>query len=136
MNTEENNCILWTKALDSHGYGQSWKYGKPYKAHRSAYEEYYDVVLEPEQFLLHSCDTPACVNPLHLRIGTQAENMQDMHTKGRANSPARSRHYAAKLTEEQVKDIRNSQNTNVSLAERYNVSASNISYIKRGKRWK
>jgi hypothetical protein len=84
-------------------------------------------------FVLHSCDTPLCVNPEHLFLGTTDDNMKDMIAKGR--SPAGERSGRAKLTAAQVSDIRASALTNAELAGVYPVSAETIRCIRRGTRW-
>jgi hypothetical protein len=76
--------------------------------------------------VLHSCDTPACVEPAHLRTGTQAENMRDMVKRGRCG----------KLSPEQVEAIRRDTRLHREIAADYGVTRSNISYIKNGKSWK
>ncbi len=76
------NCWLWTASLASKGYGAFGMNGRWVFAHR------YSWVLKngaiPEGLLvLHSCDTPACVNPDHLFLGTGSDNMKDMARKAR-----------------------------------------------------
>lgn len=56
-------------------------------AHRAAFcisRGYALDYLLPENVMLHSCDNPLCCNPAHVSLGTQAENVRDMHSKGRA----------------------------------------------------
>lgn len=86
---------------------------------------------------LHRCDNRACVNPNHLYPGTHADNMRDMRVRGRAahNSYAGQENPRAKLTQEQVTDIRLSQDRPVTLARRYAVSITHIGYILTGKSW-
>lgn len=72
--------------------------------------------------VLHSCDNRACVNPFHLFLGTQAENLADMTNKGR-----RSKHNS-KLTKAEVLSIRDavSEFTQTELAVLYDVSQATI----------
>jgi DNA invertase Pin-like site-specific DNA recombinase len=56
--------------------------------------------------VLHSCDNPPCCNPHHLRSGTQLENVQDMHAKGRARKAKGLENGRAKLSDKQVAEIR------------------------------
>ena len=53
------------------------------KVHRVAYEEAFGPIAEG-LYVLHRCDTPLCVRPDHLFVGTQGDNIHDMWTKGRS----------------------------------------------------
>lgn len=82
------------------GYGRTQKSGKNYLLHRLAFCKAKNLHIDDikGQLVLHECDNPRCINPQHLRLGTNADNMRDMSIKGRA--PGR------KLTAEQVLEIR------------------------------
>lgn len=90
--------------------------------------------------VLHTCDNPSCVNPNHLRGGTQQDNVDDMFTKGRANKATGIRTGKAKLTEAQVVEIRglraNTSQTLDSIGARFGVSAATVSLVARGLLWK
>ena len=93
-------------------------------AHRIAYEGSYGEI-PPGLCILHSCDNPACVNPAHLRTGTQAENMADMDAKGRRASLKGDDAPKAKLTSKQIVAIRRAfvaGETRADLSRRYDVS--------------
>lgn len=94
-----DNCWLWTGALLPNGYGAIGLYDVSYYAHRVSWAIHYEDTTE---FVLHSCDTPNCVNPAHLFLGTQKDNMQDCKEKGRNSPPP----HKYKLTTEQVERIR------------------------------
>lgn len=78
-----SGCLLWTGSKNRRGYGQiAISSSTPRLAHRVAW------LLSngswPKQCLLHSCDTPACVEISHLREGTRADNNAEMDAKGRS----------------------------------------------------
>jgi hypothetical protein len=99
-----DDCWLWTASKTPRGYGQL-AIGDhiPARAHRLAFREG-GVEIPPGMLVLHSCDTPACCNPRHLRIGTQADNIKDAVARGR--NPRGERHGNARLTAAQVDAIR------------------------------
>jgi hypothetical protein len=75
-----DTCWLWTGAIDNKGYGYTSR-PKLY-AHRMSYYLFYSI--DPNQMgVLHKCDTPLCVNPNHLFLGTFADNMKDRLSKNR-----------------------------------------------------
>jgi hypothetical protein len=71
---------------DEHGYGIVTINGKRIRAHRFAYETR-EAPIPAGLYVLHRCDTPACVRPSHLWLGTQRENMEDTSRKGRGPVP-------------------------------------------------
>lgn len=124
----DNGCWEWTGLLNDNGYGRFSFEGKPQRAHRISWFLTYGSF--PKLHLLHSCDNPLCVNPKHLREGTDLDNMQDRSNRGRA---------ARKLNEEKVRKIRKlfSENKASSdIAKMFEVSPGVIKAIKAGKIWK
>lgn len=75
----EDGCWNWTRARYS-SFGHGCYRGK--HAHRYAYESAFGPI-PTGMLILHRCDNPACVNPEHLFVGTQGDNMRDMASKGR-----------------------------------------------------
>lgn len=82
----EDECWLWTASTDGRGYGRlsSHRGGSPMKAHRISYAIHHGDI--PDGMgIMHSCDNPTCVNPNHLSLGDQAENMRGCSERGRLN---------------------------------------------------
>ena len=86
----ESGCWIWMGYLNKWGYGRLRRNGNKILAHRAAYEEYKQLI--PNGLLAcHTCDTPSCVNPDHIFIGTHADNMRDAANKGRKRRNTRQR---------------------------------------------
>jgi len=81
-----NGCWEWTGCLDKKGYGQFYYKGKHRRAHRVSWALKYGEIPPSELFACHKCDNPKCVNPDHLFLGTQSDNMKDMSRKGRVRN--------------------------------------------------
>ena len=133
---KSNDCWNWIGHL-CRGYGLfGFRYYK-YYAHQIAY--FLDTGIDLGDFkVCHSCDNPACCNPKHLWLGTQADNIQDCFTKGRANHRG-IKNTNSKLTDLQVLEIRK-QHTNGKtqfyLSQLYGVSPGTIFFIVHRKTWK
>lgn len=119
--------------------------GKAVNESRIVYCKHNNTPLEAIKGLviMHTCDNPSCVNPQHLKLGTQSDNMQDMWDKGRhpgaTNQPVGEQHYKAILTWELVAAIRaapKGYGMGKFLAKKYNVSTSTISLILKNKIWR
>jgi hypothetical protein len=138
---DENKCWICTShCKNSKGYPQYNKKGsKHMQMSRYMYEQEYNCSVLPtiggeKIFICHKCDNPACINPEHLFLGTQYDNLKDMVKKNRQQMGEK--HYAAKLSSEQVSNILHDKRVNKIIAKEYGVSNSTIDYIKNGKRWK
>ncbi len=134
-------CWLWEGFTTVYGYGQlaaGPKGGGTVLAHRAAWESHHGRDIPKGMVIMHSCDTPACVNPAHLILGTQRENMKDMHAKKRHVVPhARgTEHHSCRFTEIDVRHIRRSSLPPKDLAAQYGVNVTSINRIRSRKTWK
>lgn len=77
-----SGCWIWTANATGDGYGLILVDRKRQYAHRFSYRLHYGE-LDKALHVLHRCDVPYCVNPDHLFLGTQADNMRDMRRKNR-----------------------------------------------------
>lgn len=129
-------CWEWRGARKPTGYGSFKHKGRTRQAHRVAWALTHG---EPPRHLvvMHKCDNRGCVNPAHLRLGTQAENVADAVRKGRHQRG--SRNGKAKLTEAEVYEIRRlyleGGQTYAGLARMYGVSPDQIKAINQGTAW-
>lgn len=147
---DDEACWEWQGAKTSSGYGTVSWHGQSIQAHRLAYAlTHGNIALTTgfrqlnrakryRRFVLHRCDNRLCCNPAHLFLGSMRTNLLDAYRKGRKTQP-RSGHTNAKLTAEQVRDIRDAYNSGarqVDLAERYGVSQRAISLVVRYETYK
>lgn len=130
------NCWLWTGTKIT-GYGNIKIKKKNYLAHRISWILHKGKLSDTIQ-VLHTCDIKNCVNPKHLFLGTQADNMKDMVKKNR--SLKGEKNYHAKLTETKVKTIRelytSKEMTQTEIAKLFGITQGHISYIVNKKGWK
>ena len=132
----DNGCHEFQSWQDRDGYRFFCIDGKDRKAHRyAATLQGWDI---EDKVVCHKCDNPPCVNPDHLFVGTQADNIADRDAKGRT---AFQNTNSSKLTEQQVIDIREAFKTpyyglNKELQEKYDVPYSTIWRIKNRRTWR
>ena len=130
--TKSDGCWEWTAARDKDGYG-IFGSGKTRKAHRLAYLHFVGLIMDG-LCVCHCCDNPSCVRPDHLFLDTPAGNNADKTRKGRQAKGEDFRD--AKLTAEQVADIRADTRPPLAIANDYGVSQVTIGNIKRRKTWR
>lgn len=135
-------CWDWTGSLVGlQGYGGLAVNGVQAKAHRFSWELHFGVIPDGLH-VLHRCDRPRCVNPSHLFLGTHQDNMDDKMSKGRHVVLKGSRNPIAKLSEEQVLEIKRRyrgrcrRNGAIPLAKEFGVSCHAIDAIVSGRNWK
>jgi hypothetical protein len=127
------SCWLWAAARNRDGYGSLGGV----LAHRVSWEVARGPVPDGA-LVLHRCDNRPCVNPDHLFLGTQADNMKDCVAKGRQARTRGETSPRAKLTNEAVRHIRHLVQCGESMARiarAYGVDPSAVSRAVSGKRW-
>lgn len=95
----ETGCWIWNASVDKDGYGYFHtktvtRGAKMQRAHRVSYQMYKGSIPKGK-VVCHTCDTPSCVNPHHLFVGTHKENMQDMVNKKRHGNQHKGKNNAA-----------------------------------------
>lgn len=132
-----DTCWLWTAGKVTDGYGAfAITHSVQRKAHRISWEMAHGPI-STGLCVLHKCDNPPCVNPDHLFLGTNDENMADMVAKGRAPQGERNNH--AVLTVADVHSIRElflSGMPKRAIARKYNMTHNNIRFIVTGVSWR
>jgi hypothetical protein len=139
----EGECLIWTGAKNQGGYGLVTYGDRCIAAHRRAWEIANGREIPPGLIAMHSCDNPPCVNPNHISVGTQVDNMRDCARKGRRGpmfleGSKGEDHPLARLTESDVLSIRErvaSGERSGHVAREFSVSRSTISSIVIGRRW-
>lgn len=132
-----DKCWLWRGGLSPKGYGTIRIKGKPYRAHRLSYELFKGSPKDMK--VLHTCDVPRCVNPAHLWLGTDTENIADRDAKGRAAKGETC--HLSKLTEAEVLEIRAMKErepglTYARIGARFGIVAGTVHQIIRRKTWR
>lgn len=133
-------CWLWTGAVDKDGYGRilrgPHRARRVYLAHRIAFEQVHGPI-PAGKHVLHCCDTPRCVNPSHLFLGSHAANMRDRNEKRR--QARGERNGRAKVTADDVLVIRMRRSLGESLAAiaaDYPITPAQVDSICRRRTWK
>ena len=138
----ENGCIKCiSHCTDKDGYVRIRYNGKHERLFRVLYIQKYGDI--PKGMVLrHLCNNAWCCNIKHLKVGTQKENMEDMINCGRSLKGKNNfkingiKNGSNKLTEEEIKEIYLSDLGYTTLSKKYNVSKTNIRYIKNKQQWK
>lgn len=129
------SCWLWKGALTISGYGVFSLNKKYIRAHRASYILHKGEIKD-ELLVLHSCDVRNCVNPDHLHLGTPKDNMEEMIERKRARYPRGEDRPDCKLTDEQVREIRNLRKKGISgkeIAIKFKISLQYVYEISWGK---
>jgi len=129
-------CWEWRHTL-------CYGYGRIYTTHTGRKRGYGAHIVSHQIFngpvpdglhVLHSCDNPVCVQPAHLSVGTQRQNLREMVERKRSTAGEKCSY--AKLSDQTVRDIRSSTESSAVWGDRLKVSSSLIRRIRRGENWK
>lgn len=124
INCQPNKCWIWPHSISVDGHGHLRVGNKSTSAHRHMFQLYHNVRLASDLVVRHRCNTPSCINPAHLCLGTHEDNVIDREKSGRTFcivSPS----LRIKIQEE----YDSGQYTQRRLANKYNITQSQISRI-------
>lgn len=126
------SCWPWLGAIDKDGYGFFKRDGKQTRAHRTSWECVKGAIPVGVS-VLHRCNTPACINPAHLFLGTQADAIA---ARGAKHRDARGEnHGLAKLTADRVRAIRADSRHQRVIARSHQVAQATVSSVRLRKTW-
>ena len=151
---EPDVCWEWGAGTRDGRYGEFSISGRMYGAHRVSFALYRGAIPDGIN-VCHTCDNTRCVNPAHLFLGTQKQNVSDMIKKGRIRRSSGNSHYSrlhperlargsrvgtSKLTEDSVRSIRQMHGSgNFStraIADRFNITTDHVVQIVKRRCWK
>jgi hypothetical protein len=133
---KSGDCWVWKGSVNHANYGMYKFNGKFRLAHRLSYEIHIGSI--PSGMLVcHKCDNPSCVNPDHLFLGTQKDNINDCVAKGR--NAIGNKNWNTKLDEEKVLMIRGSDfsklGSKAEMARSLGISQTALNYVLSGRNW-
>lgn len=140
--THPSGCWVWKANRNNKGYGLFRPGGTAPKmlAHRLSFQDANGQI--PKGMIIrHSCDNPGCVNPSHLLVGTMADNVADMDSRGRrVSSPCRGEvNYNARMTKDTVTSLRKDYVAGVPISvliEKYGCTTASLTDYTCGRSWK
>jgi len=155
----ETGCWIWIKCVNEWGYGQIKINGKSLSVHRVSWEIHNNKPVPQGMLVCHKCDTPSCINPYHLFLGTNKDNVRDSVSRGRRAKPSvrftfsgrkhkeaikarwsRARsgelNNKSKLSNNDVLNIRKDSRPLSIIAEEYGICVNHVSRIRCMVQWK
>jgi hypothetical protein len=134
------DCWPWKGAIvvDRMGYGRFALGDKSVRAHRHMYILIHGPIAD-DLVVRHKCDNPVCVNPRHLTIGTQKDNIADREARGRSDDRRGTKHPLARLGDWEVRQIRRLAelgNKHREIAAKFGISRQHVGRITRGDGWR
>lgn len=134
-----SGCREWIKTRNNKGYGlisftATWQGVRSViPVSRAIYQAFYNVILERNQYVCHTCDNPSCVEITHLFVGSPSDNQQDMLRKGR-NAKKYAAHKRLRVhSDDKILAIKNAIGSLREVSECYGVSQSYVSRLRAGK---
>ena len=131
MTAPDDACVMWAGVIAQNGYPRRGKR----MMHREVLATALGRPIADRMDACHTCDVRACVNPRHLYEGTRKQNMADCTARGRHNKPRGEKHWRAKLSADQVREMHalTAQGwTRKALGARFGVNPATVSRIVRG----
>ncbi len=103
--------------------------------HRLVYAQAHNITVDDiTGVIMHTCDNPRCINPLHLRLGTQLDNIADMMSKGRQARGTMKPN--AKLNEQLAMTVYYATGKHIDIAKQFGISKASVGDIKSRRTWK
>lgn len=134
----ESGCWPWLASLDHSRYGRFGVGGQNVSASRLMHFMCTGDS-NPNLRVCHTCDNPSCVNPDHLFLGTQLENIQDCKRKGRIYDRSGEKNPKAKLDRRHAEAIRilysETGRTQKEIARLFGVKSTTVAFITQGRTW-
>ncbi|RPI85131.1 MAG: hypothetical protein EHM34_00045 [Nitrosopumilales archaeon] len=138
IDIKDNGCWEWKGAKHRQGYGNIGYKRKVCLAHRISWKLFRGD-LRDDILVLHKCDNPPCINPDHLFLGSDRDNVLDSISKGRFYRAKGKDHYFSRFSNEQIKEIRKLSESGITydkIAKLFDSHKATICHIVKRKSWK